>query len=246
MTGSDLNWPSVVATLITPLQILVVDLLLSADNALVIAMACRGLPAEDMRIAALCGTAGAVGLRLAIAAGAITLLRVPFLKLIAAAALVGIAIRLTVNQRDGRSGAEFDEPYGAEASPSYLLRSVVTIVVADAIMSLDNVVAVATLASGSLILLGFGLAFSIPLLFWGSMAMRAFLDENPLLVMASGMFLGWLAGGIGVSDSVVAPLIEANAPALSFAVPIACALFVMWQSVILASGRRLREGRNVG
>ena len=113
-------------------------------------------------------------------------------------------------------------------------------------MSLDNVVAVATLANGSLILLGFGLALSIPLLFWGSMAIRRFLDENPLVVIGSGMFLGWLAGGIAVSDPVAAPWIAANAPALPFAAPIACAVFVMWQSLILAGSRDLREGRDVG
>ena len=126
------------------------------------------------------------------------------------------------------------------------MRSVATIVVADAIMSLDNVVAVATLANGSLLLLGFGLALSIPLLFWGSMAIRRVLDENPLLLMGSGMFLGWLAGGFIVSDPAVAPWIEANAPALPVVVPIACAVFVMWQSLILAQGRDLREGRDVG
>jgi YjbE family integral membrane protein len=239
------NWLSPIATLSTPLQIIVVDLLLSADNALVIAMACRGLPAEDMRVAALFGTAGAVGLRLAMAAAATTLLNIPFLKLVAALALLGIAIRLTLGPGDEARRTKFATPDDTQA-PAYLLRSVTTIVVADAIMSLDNVVAVATLANGSLLLLAFGLALSIPLLFWGSMAIRRFLDDNPLIVMGSGMFLGWLAGGIGVSDPVVAPWIEANAPLLSFVVPVACAVFVLWQSLLLASSRDLREGRDAG
>jgi YjbE family integral membrane protein len=239
------NWLSLIATLTTPLQILVVDLLLSADNALVIAMACRGLPAEDMRVAAFFGTAGAVGLRLAMAAGAATLLNIPFLRLVAAAALLGIAIRLTVGpSEDARRIAAATA--GELAPAPYLVRSVTTIVVADAIMSLDNIVAVATLANGSLALLAFGLALSIPLLFWGSMGIRRFLDENPLIVIASGMFLGWLAGGIGVSDPVVAPWIETNAQALPFVVPAACAVFVLWQSLLLASSRDLREGRDAG
>jgi YjbE family integral membrane protein len=240
------NWLSLIATLTTPLQILVVDLLLSADNALVIAMACRGLPAEDMRVAAFFGTAGAVGLRLVMAAGAATLLNIPFLRLVAAAALLGIAIRLTQGPSEEArriAVATIGEP---EAPASYLVRSVTTIVVADAIMSLDNIVAVATLANGSLALLAFGLALSIPLLFWGSMGIRRFLDENPLIVIASGMFLGWLAGGIGVSDPVVAPWIETNAQALPFVVPAACAVFVLWQSLLLASSRDLREGRDAG
>jgi predicted tellurium resistance membrane protein TerC len=177
------------------------------------------------------------------AVGAVTLLNVPFLGVAAAVALLGIAIRLTLRPGKGASRTALAT---AEAPASYLLRSVATIVIADAIMSLDNVVAVATLANGNLILLVFGLAFSIPLLFWGSMAIRCFLDENPLVVMVCGMFLGWLAGGIGVSDPVVAPWIKANAPVLSSVVPTACAVFVLWQSVILASSRDLREGRDAG
>jgi YjbE family integral membrane protein len=243
MTDFGPNWFSLFATLTAPLQILVVDLLLSADNALMIAMACRGLPAEDMRVAALFGTAGAVGLRLVMAVGAVTLLNVPFLGVAAAVALLGIAIRLSLRPGKGASRTALAT---AEAPASYLLRTVATIVIADAIMSLDNVVAVATLANGNLILLVFGLAFSIPLLFWGSMAIRCFLDENPLVVMVCGMFLGWLAGGIGVSDPVVAPWIKANAPVLSSVVPTTCAVFVLWQSVILASSRDLREGRDAG
>jgi YjbE family integral membrane protein len=240
------NWLPLVATLTTTLQILVVDLLLSADNALVIAMACRGLPAEDMRVAAFFGTAGAVALRLAMAAGAATLLNIPFLKLVAAAALLVIAIRLTLGPGEAARRTAVTTTGEPEPPGAYLVRSVTTIVVADAIMSLDNIIAVATLANGSLTLLAFGLALSIPLLFWGSMAIRRFLDENPLIVMGSGMFLGWLAGGIGVSDPIVAPWIEANAQALSFVVPAACAVFVLWQSLLLASSRDLREGRDAG
>jgi YjbE family integral membrane protein len=244
MTETGFNWFSFAATLITPLQILVVDLLLSVDNAVVIALACRGLPAEDMRVAAFVGTAGAVALRVAMAAGAIALLQAPFVKLAAALALTGVAVRLTLASGEDGDGAKDDDapsPRGA-----YLVRSVATIIAADAIMSLDNVVAVATLANGSLVLLGFGLALSIPLLFWGSMAIRRFLDDNPLLVMASGIFLGWLAGGIGVSDPAVASWVEANAPALTFVVPLACAVFVLWQSLILSSERKLREGQDAG
>jgi YjbE family integral membrane protein len=246
MTDSGANWLFFLTTLTTPLQILIVDLLLSADNAVVIAVACRGLPAEDMRVAALLGTVGAVGLRLAMAGGVVPLLNVPFLKLAAAVALIWIAIRQTLPASHEASVSGLSTAGEREAPASYLIKSVATIVVADAIMSLDNVVAVATLANGSLLLLGFGLALSIPLLFWGSMAIRRVLDENPLVLLGSGMFLGWLAGGIGVSDPVVAPWIEANAPTLPIVVPIACAVLVMWQSLLLASGRDILEGRNAG
>ena len=241
MEGSGPNWFSLVLALAAPLQILVVDLLLSADNALMIAMACRGLPPEDVRIAAMLGTAAAVGLRLVLAAGAVTLLQIPFLKLIAAVALVGVAIRLAASRGVPSSVGSAD---GLEVRPTYLSRSVATIVAADAVMSLDNIVAVATLANGNLALLAFGLALSIPLLFWGSLLIKRFLDDNPVLVLGGGMFLGWLAGGIGVADPVVQPWIEANAPALVFVAPLACAVFVLWQSLIMGSSRTLREDRD--
>jgi len=244
MEGPGPNWFSLVLALAAPLQILVVDLLLSADNALMIAMACRGLPPEDVRIAAMLGTAAAVGLRLVLAAGAITLLQIPFLRLVAAVALVGVAIRLAASPRGLPSSWASAESDGAEPRPTYLSRSVATIVAADAVMSLDNIVAVATLANGNLILLAFGLALSIPLLFWGSLLIKRFLDDNPVLVLGGAMFLGWLAGGIGVADPVVQPWIEANAPALVFVAPLACAVFVLWQSLILGSGRTLREDRD--
>jgi YjbE family integral membrane protein len=241
MAESGPNWLVVLAMLITPLQIVLVDLLLSADNAVVIALACRGLPEEDSRVAAFFGTAGAVVLRLAMAAAVVVLLHVPFLKLVAALALLGVAIKLTLSA-DNEPGANFLADAGSEETRlSSLLRSVATIIAADAVMSLDNVVAVATLANGNLFLLGFGLALSIPLLIWCSALIRRFLDENPLLVMFSGMYLGWLAGGIGISDPAVAPWIATNAPALPFVVPLACAIFVLWQTLILNSDRFARS-----
>src|SRR5271163_4843690 len=128
MTDSGANWLFLLATLTTPLQIVIVDLLLSADNALVIAMACRGLPAEDMRVAALFGTAGAVGLRLAMAAGAAPLLNVPFLKLVAAVASLWIAIRLTLGSSEEASRTASTTADKSEAPAPYLMGSVATIV----------------------------------------------------------------------------------------------------------------------
>jgi YjbE family integral membrane protein len=219
MAESAPNWLTLAGAVIAPVQILVVDLFLSADNALVIAMACRGLPPEDTRTAAVLGTAGAVGLRLSMAAGVVTLLQIPYLKLVAAIALVGIATRLAATAGADPFSNALAETGDSEASAEYLLKSVATIIVADAIMSLDNIVAVATLANGNLFLLGFGIALSIPLLFWGSVVIRRFLDENPVFVVAGGMFLGWVAGGIGAADPVAQPWIETNAPALSLVIP---------------------------
>jgi len=237
---------AVLTLLLVPLQILVVDLLLSADNALMIAMACRGLPEADVRLVTMLGTAGAVALRLVLAAMAALLLQMPYLKLLGGAALLLIAVRLTLAPSDDavRSALDGTGAVAGAASPSRirrdLLGAVGTIVAADAVMSLDNVVAIAAIAGGNLLLLAAGLALSIPMLVWGSTLIRHFLDENAILVLLSGMFLGWLAGSIGVSDPSVGPWIADSAPALPYAVPLACAVFVLWQNLILAP-RDLRQ-----
>lgn len=230
------------ATVLVPLQILLVNLLLSADNALVIAMACRGLPAEDLQRATLFGILGAIALRLLMGSVALALLRIPYLQLAAGAILLLIAVRLTLVRDDEETRAALAaEPAGEDASRrrsrANFLNAVWAIVVADAAMSLDNVVAIAAIAKGSLLFIALGLAMSIPMLVWGSALIRQFLDRNGFLVLLSGMFLGWVAGSIAVSDPTIAASIETNAPALPFAVPLAGAIFVIWQSRILAPRR---------
>ncbi len=216
--------------ILVALQITAIDLLLSADNAVVIALACRGLPAGDVRTVAALGTAGAVLLRLAMAAGAALLLQVSYLKLVGAATLLAIAVQVTLARGDPAEG-------DASARPRRdgLLVAVGTVVAADAVMSLDNVVAVAAVAKGDLPVLGLGLALSVPMLVWGSTLIRRFLDDHVWLVVLSGMFLGWLAGDVAVSDPGVARWIAADAPALPYAVPLAGAIFVFWQHRILSA-----------
>jgi YjbE family integral membrane protein len=227
------------ATILVPLQILLVNLLLSADNALVIAMACRGLPAEEVQRATFFGILGAILLRLAMGSVALTLLRAPYLQLAAGVLLLLIAVRLTLVRDDEETRAALRaDPTDADASRQRaradFLNAVWAIIVADAAMSMDNVVAIAAIAQGSLLFVGLGLAMSVPMLVWGSALIRQFLDKNGFFVLLSGMFLGWIAGSIAVSDPTIAASIEANAPALPFAVPLACAIFVLWQSRILS------------
>lgn len=209
-------------------EIFFVDLLLSADNALVIALACRGLPADEMRRAAIAGTAGAIALRIAMAAVVLVLLNLPFLRIVAAILLLVIAVRLTGEATDPEAAAARVRPRQDFAA------AVVAIVVADAVMSLDNVVAIATIAQGSLILLGIGLAMSVPMLIAGSSIIHTHLASNRVLVTLGGIFLGWIAGQIGVGDPLVADWIGGTAPALPIAVPAACAIFVFWEGRILA------------
>jgi YjbE family integral membrane protein len=237
------------ATILVPLQILFVNLLLSADNALVIAMACRRLPAQDMQRAALFGIIGAISLRLVMGSVAQVLLRLPFLQLAAGVILLLIAVRLTLLRDDAETRAALDaDPSNAEASRQRgradFLDAVWAIIVADAAMSLDNVVAIAAIAQGSLVYIVLGLAMSIPMLLWGSALIRQFIDKNGIFVLLAGMFLGWIAGGIAVSDPIIAPSIAANAPALAYAAPLACAIFVTWQSLILRPRRESPRGKH--
>ena len=236
---------AVFSNLLAPVQILFVNLLLSADNALVIAMACRGLPAEDVQRATLLGVVGAIALRLALGSVAIVLLRAPFLQLAAGVALLWIAVRLTL-LTDADALAQ-DGEGGASAAPRpALLGAVWSIIVADVAMSLDNVVAIAAIAQGSVVYIAVGLALSVPMLIWGSNLIRELLDKSGLLVLGSGAFLGWVAGGVAVADPMIAPWIAAYAPALPYAAPAACAIFVICQNLILDPRRKRLRGQYAG
>jgi YjbE family integral membrane protein len=228
-------------SLLIPVEILFVNLLLSADNALVIAMACRGLRAEDVQRATLLGILGAILLRLVMGSVAIFLLRLPLLQMAAGVVLLGIAVRLTLIDGAGLENNAGDTP---PTQARALLAAVWTIVLADVTMSLDNVVAIAAIAQGSLVYIAIGLALSIPMLIWGSNLIRELLDKNGWLVLVSGAFLGWIAGGVAVADPLVAAPIAAYAPALPYAIPAACAIFVIWQNFILDPRRAGLRGRH--
>lgn len=224
------------ANLLLPLQIIVIDLTLSGDNALVIALATRGLPANEARVTIVLGTLGAIVLRIGMAGIALTLMQIPRLKLIAAMLLLAIALRLTLED-----GGEAELPGGLKRETRSRLGVIATIVAADAVMSLDNVVAVASLANGNMGILIFGLALSIPLLIWGSAFIKVFLEKNAYLILAAGIYLGWLAGSIMVSDPMIAPWVNAEAMALPLTVPLACALFV-WSQYRIMMRQKARQG----
>jgi YjbE family integral membrane protein len=229
---------AIFVSLLIPVQILFVNLLLSADNALVIAMACRGLPAEDVQRATLLGIVGAIVLRLALGSGAIFLLRAPLVQMAAGVILLWIAVRLTLVDGSRLLEEAGETPFSGTRP---LFGAIQAIIIADVTMSLDNVVAIAAIAQGSVVYIAIGLALSIPMLIWGSNLIRELLDESGLLVLGSGAFLGWVAGGVAVADPLVAMPISDYAPALSYAIPAAFAIFVLWQNLILDPRRaRLR------
>lgn len=184
------------AALVQILEIVWINLLLSGDNAIVIALACRSLAPEQRRVGILLGTGVAVVLRILFTLVIVTLLTMPFLKLIAGVTLLWIAVKLV----DGEIGGE----HIAEATTIW--RAVRTIAVADAIMSLDNVIAIAAAAKGSTWLIAFGLVLSIPLIMFGAGLVTIVLDRFRVLVWAGAALLGWVAAQLALSDPVLAPV----------------------------------------
>lgn len=176
------------------LQIIWINILLSGDNAVVIALACRSLPEKTRRMGIVLGAGVAVVLRILFTGVVATLLALPWLKLIGSLALMWIAVDLASPSEGGDDHVE--------ASDS-LWKAVGTVVIADLVMSLDNVVAVAAIADGNLGLLIFGLAISIPLIIAGSSLVMALIDRFPLLVWAGAALLGWVAGEMLLGDVAV-------------------------------------------
>lgn len=171
-----------------------INILLSGDNAVVIALASRSLPPEQRRAAVLGGSAGAIALRVFFCLIVVWLLSIPYLKLIGGLLLLWIGVKLMVPEEEGGDGI---------AAKSTLWGAMQTIVIADAVMSLDNVVAIAAAAKGSTLLIILGLLISVPLIIFGSTLVLKVLLRFPLLVTAGAGLLGWIAGEIVAGDEAV-------------------------------------------
>ncbi len=176
------------------LRIIFVNFLLSGDNAVVIAMACRGLPPPQRRWGLVIGAGVAVILRIILVGVLTRLMLLPYLKLVGGVALIFIAAKLIVPEE-----AERDEIQAV----AHLWRAVMIIAIADIIMSVDNMVAIAAIAQGNLLLLAIGLAVSIPLIVAGAALIMALLNRFPIMVWAGTALLGWVAGEIIVDDPVL-------------------------------------------
>lgn len=176
------------------LQIIWINILLSGDNAVVIALACRSLPEKARKWGIILGAGVAVGLRIIFTGIVATLLGLPWLKLVGSLALIWIAVDLALPNEQGEDHVE--------ASDS-LWKAVGTIAIADIVMSLDNVVAVAAVAKDNWALLVFGLAISIPLIVAGSSLIMSLLDRFPILVWAGAALLGWVAGEMLLGDAAL-------------------------------------------
>lgn len=181
-------------------QIIMIDILLGGDNAVVIALACRNLPHEQRNKGVFWGTFGAIALRVVLITFAVMLLDLPFLKLVGAALLLWIGIKLLVPE----------DEHGAEKiqGSSKLLGAIKTIIVADFVMSLDNVIAIAGAAQQAhddhqTLLVIFGLLVSVPFIVFGSQIILKLLDRFPVIVWIGGGLLGWIGGGLVTSDGFV-------------------------------------------
>ena len=180
-------------------QIIMIDILLGGDNAVVIALACRKLPPAQRTQGIIWGTAGAIILRVILIFFAMTLLALPWLKFVGAILLVWIGVKLLAPDEDG---------HGELATSDKLLAAIKTIIVADLVMSVDNVIAIAGAAQNAgehqMLLVVLGLLISIPIIVWGSQLVIKLMARFPMIITAGGMLLGWIAGGMLVSDPVMA------------------------------------------
>jgi YjbE family integral membrane protein len=212
------------------LQIVFLDLLLSGDNAVLIALACRRLPPEQARRAAWLGAGGAILFRVILTSMTAWLIELPFLQLLSALPLLIIAMNLM---------AEHGQHHLPHPSPDMARNGVVAaagvIIVSDATMSIDNVLALAAVSEGNFWMLAFGLALSIPIIVFGSFGFTRLMRAFPLLVDVGAALLGWVAGDMIVGDPLFRSWAAVQAPALGVALPLACAVFV------LAQGRFARQ-----
>src|ERR1700741_3967071 len=181
-------------------KIIWINILLSGDNALVIALACRGLEPKQRLWGMIFGAGAAVVLRIIFTFIVVTLMALPYLKLVGGLALLWIAAKLLVPEQEDEEGVQ---------SAAHLWAAIQIVVVAGIVRSRDNVIAVAAAANGSVPLLVLGLAISIPLIVAGAALIMALLTRLPILVWAGAALLGWIAGDVIATDPAIHPMLDA-------------------------------------
>lgn len=210
------------------LTIIAIDLVLAGDNAVVIAMASRNLPEKLRNKAIYWGTAGAIIVRILMTLVAVWLLRVPYLQAIGGLLLIPVAIKLLKQEDTHESVAAADNFWVA----------IKTIIIADAIMGLDNVLAIAGASHGNMLLVVLGLLISVPIVVRGSQWISGWMNKYPILVYVGAGILAWTAGGMIVHDKVVGGYLASLIPASEWLMPLAVLILVV------ATGK-LREAKQV-
>lgn len=218
---------------ISVLQIITIDILLGGDNAIVIALAVRRLPERQRNQGIFWGVFGAIALRVVLIFFALQLLALPFLKIVGGVLLLWIGIKLLQPE-------DSNETRSIEA-PEHLFDAVKTIVIADAVMSLDNVIAVAGAAKGNMTLVVFGIAVSIPIIVYGSKLVLWLMDRYPVVVTLGGALLGWIGGEMLITDQVILELVTDVPQWAHYSAAVAGALFVVVAGMALARRGRPEE-----
>ena len=210
------------------IQIVGIDIVLSGDNAVVIALAARGLDPEQRKKAVMWGSSAAVAMRVTLTVLAAELLQLPLLKAGGALLLLWIAIQLLVPEDEG-------EGDGVAVAKGSMIAAIKTIMLADLVMSMDNVVAIAGASKGNIALLIFGLGLSIPLVVFSSTFLMKLMERFPVVVTGGAALLGFVAGEMIVTDLMLGPWIDAHAPWLHRVLPVAGAVLVVLVGRLLAA-----------
>jgi len=211
-------------------QIIAIDIALGADNAVVIALACRNLPENRRNQGIFWGMVGAIGIRVLLVFFALQLLALPYLKITGAFLLLWISVKLLLPEpATSESGSVVKA--GATTLPGVIK----TIIIADTVMSLDNVMGIAGAARDDLVLVIFGLLFSVPIIVWGSKLVMKWIERFPIIIVAGAGLLGWIAGGLLTTDVVSREWVDTQAAYLHWLVPTGCVLLVIGTGKWLAA-----------
>ena len=210
-------------------KIVWINIILSGDNAVVIALAARSLPPEQQKKAVLFGSGAAVVLRIGLTVVAAKLLAMPFLQIVGGLLLLWIGVQLLVDEEGGEQEA---------TGSASLMAAVRTILIADLVMSLDNVIAVAAAAKGDMVLLILGLAISIPLVIFGSTLMIRLMERFPVIIMLGAALIGWVGGETIASDAALRSVVM-DYPWLRYAGA------ALGMTAVIGLGRKLRKRRAV-
>jgi YjbE family integral membrane protein len=214
-------------------QIIVVNILLSGDNAVVIALAARSLPPHQQKQAIIWGSVAAIIMRVILTIVAVEMLKLPYLKIIGGLLLFWIAVQLLVPEDDAGDGIE---------SSNNVLVAIRTILIADLVMSLDNVIGVAAAAKGDNVLVMLGLAISIPLIIFGSTIILKLMDRYPVIITGGAALLGWVAGEMLITDPILIAWIAANIPWMEIHLPLVGGMSwaqILGAVIVIAAGKVL-------
>jgi YjbE family integral membrane protein len=240
------NWHVSWTFLAAAFELAAVDLLLGGDNAILIALASRVLPPHERFRAMAYAVCGAILLRFIFAGATGFLLRLPLVRVVGGVVLLAVAIELLA-RASGEPDQEEERVESGKGRTYGFWRAVGAIVAADTVMSLDNVMALASIAQGDLPLLALGILLGIPALIFGAYFVSLVLERLPILIDAGGVLLGWIAGQMAVDDALWANWIAGRAPIMTYLVPALCALYALIAGrVRVVYGARAEPGGALG